>query len=305
MLLQTIRPWFPNCRSGKVRDSVVFPDGELILLVATDRISIFDVVLPTLIPRKGEVLTQMTLFWDEVLKDIIATHLVTSEDEKIFQMVRDAFPDVFSTRVLPEVLRGRSMIVRKLKPFPVEAIVRGYLTGSGWKSYCTTREVCGERLPKGLKDGSCLHYPIFTPTTKAETGHDENMTFTQLCDAIGTKAAHDIRELSLYLYEEVSQNALEKGIILADTKLEFGQDEKGNIFLIDEYFTPDSSRFWRQSTWIPGECQESFDKQPVRDYGSSIGWNKKYPGPELPEDVVTATTKRYLECFRVLTGRNL
>ncbi|HEX8176349.1 MAG TPA: phosphoribosylaminoimidazolesuccinocarboxamide synthase [Pyrinomonadaceae bacterium] len=281
-------------KRGKVRD-VYRVDDDHFLIVATDRISAFDCVLPTPIPRKGEVLTQLSRFWFDRLRDITPHHLVTADIEEM--------PE--SVRLNSETLRGRSMYARRTEVFPVECVVRGYLVGSGWKDYKRTGEVCGHRLPEGLRESDQLSEPIFTPSTKAEEGHDENISEARMRDIIGEEAAGTLRDLSLRLYVEASAYARTRGIIIADTKFEFGHTEDGRIILIDEALTPDSSRFWPADEYEPGRSQPSFDKQYVRDYLESLDWDKQPPAPPLPQDVAEATTARYLEAYRLLTGESL
>ena len=281
-------------RRGKVRD-VYSVDDEHLLIVATDRISAFDSVLPTPIPRKGEVLTQLSRFWFERLSHITPHHLVTTEIEEMPESVRGH----------SEILRGRSMFARRTEVFPVECVVRGYLVGSGWKDYKRTGEVCGHKLPEGLRESDKLSEPIFTPATKAEEGHDENISEERMRDIIGAEATTQLRDLSLRLYGEARDYALTRGIIIADTKFEFGRDNTGAIILIDEALTPDSSRFWPADEYAPGRSQPSFDKQYVRDYLESLDWDKQPPAPSLPPEVATATTARYLEAYRLLTGKTL
>jgi len=281
-------------KRGKVRD-VYKVDDEHFLIVATDRISAFDCVLPTPIPRKGEVLTQLSRFWFDQLSHIVPHHLVTAEIE--------AMPGV--VRRHSEVLGGRSMFARRTEVFPVECVVRGYLVGSGWKDYKRTGEVCGHKLPEGLRESDQLSEPIFTPATKAEEGHDENISEAQMRDIIGDEATDTLRDASLRLYKEASEYARTRGIIIADTKFEFGRADDGRIILIDEALTPDSSRFWPASEYEPGRSQPSFDKQYVRDYLESLDWDKQPPAPSLPAEVAEATTARYLEAYRLLTGKSL
>ncbi len=278
-------PGWTHTRSGKVRDLYTNEDAPL-LFVATDRISAFDFILPTPIPNKGKILTQLSNFWFEYLKDIVSNHVI-------------------STKV-PDVVQGRAVIVKPLTMFPVECVVRGYLTGSGWNEYQKTQTVCGIPLPAGLVDGSKLPEPIFTPATKAEMGdHDENIDFDRAAAIIGLENASQLRKLSIALYKKAHDYAATRGIILADTKFEFGQDEDGNICLGDEALTPDSSRFWSAENWKPGGSQPSFDKQYVRDWLLSSGWDRESNPPQLPDDVVAKTQERYLTAFRLLTGREL
>jgi phosphoribosylaminoimidazole-succinocarboxamide synthase len=282
---------------GKVRD--IYDLGDFLLIVATDRISAFDVVLPNGIPGKGAVLTQLSAFWFHRLseyEDILWNHFITAD-------VAD-FPQ--SCHRHRSVLEGRSMLVRKAAPLPMECIVRGYLSGSGWADYQRSGEICGQTLPKGLVESQKLPAPIFTPSTKAEAGtHDTNISFTAMESLIGSDVAKLVREVSLKIYQRASEYAESKGIIIADTKLEFGLDpSSGQPMLIDEVLTPDSSRFWPRSDYAPGRSQPSFDKQFVRDYLTSIKWNKQPPAPSLPDEVIRQTSERYREAFRLLTGLN-
>jgi phosphoribosylaminoimidazole-succinocarboxamide synthase len=286
---------------GKVRDLYAVPyagsssDQEALLLVATDRISAFDHVLGTGIPGKGKVLTQISLFWFDLLADLVPNHLITAEVSE--------FPA--SLQPYAEQLEGRSMLVKQAKMFPVECVVRGYLTGSGWKQYQASGSVCGIPLPSGLLDGSRLPEPLYTPSTKGEVGtHDENISFEATVRAIGAADAAELKRLTLAIYQKATAHAESRGLILADTKFEFGRTSEG-IILADEVLTPDSSRFWEAASWKPGGAQPSFDKQFVRDYLEAIHWNKQAPAPELPAEVVERTQAKYLEAFRRLTGRNL
>lgn len=283
----------PLVHRGKVRDVYRVGD-ERLLLVATDRISAFDCILPTPIKFKGTVLTLLSDFWFRRLKNITENHLVTTDFEKMPETVRRN-----------ENLRGRSMLVRRTKVFPVECVVRGYLEGSGWKDYQATGSICGNDLPKGLEQCSKLPSPIFTPSTKAVAGHDENITELEFEKIVGKDTAAELRALALKIYDEAYQYALTRGIIIADTKFEFGADEKGNILLIDEVLTPDSSRFWAAASYSPGKPQASFDKQYVREYLEKLNWNKQPPAPELPSEIAEATTQRYLKAYELLTGKNL
>ncbi|HLL74490.1 MAG TPA: phosphoribosylaminoimidazolesuccinocarboxamide synthase [Pyrinomonadaceae bacterium] len=281
-------------RLGKVRD-VYAVDDERLLVVATDRISAFDCILPTRIERKGEVLTALSRFWFERLSHVTPHHLVTTDV--------DGMPDAI--RKYAEALRGRSMLVRRTEVFPVECVVRGYLAGSGWKDYQRTGEVCGHKLPAGLSESDKLPAPIFTPATKAETGHDENISEARMAEIVGRGVAEQLRATSLRLYSEAEEYARTRGIIIADTKFEFGRDRGGRIILIDEVLTPDSSRFWPLDSYSAGGPQPSFDKQYVRDYLETLDWDKRPPAPPLPSEVAAATTARYLEAYRLLTGREL
>jgi phosphoribosylaminoimidazole-succinocarboxamide synthase len=293
-VLETSIPDLQLLRRGKVRD-VYEVDEERLLIVATDRISAFDCVSPTPIARKGEVLNQLSSFWFERLKDISPHHLLTTSIELMPEAVQRQ----------AENLRGRSMLVRRTQTFPVECVVRGYLSGSGWKDYQRAGEVCGHRLPAGLRESERLPEPIFTPATKAETGHDENISEARMSALLGAETTRYLREVSLRLYEEASLYALSRGIIIADTKFEFGMDREGRTILIDEALTPDSSRFWPAAVYAPGGPQPSFDKQFVRDYLETLGWDKRPPAPPLPGEVAEATTARYLEAYRLLTGKSL
>lgn len=275
---------------GKVRD--MYDTGDALLMVASDRLSAFDVVLPTPIPDKGRVLTQLSLFWFDKLRDVVAHHVLSATE---FPKQLDRYR---------EQLAGRSILVRKTQPLPVECVVRGYLSGSGWKDYKATGAVCGIALPPGLQDSSQLPEPIFTPATKAQAGHDENISFEQAAQIIGAQRAAQVRDTSLEIYRRASQYARERGIIIADTKFEFGLVGEELVW-IDEALTPDSSRFWPAAEYAPGRSQPSFDKQYVRDYLERIGWNKQAPGPELPPDVVAGTRGKYREAFRLITGQEL
>ncbi len=276
---------------GKVRD-LYEVDGNL-LIVATDRLSAFDVVLPTPIPQKGVMLTQMSLFWFERLKDIISNHLIAAQV--------DQYPE--PCLKYKDQLTGRSMLVKKCAPLPVECIVRGYITGSGWKDYKKTGAISGISLPDGLVESERLPEPIFTPSTKAAAGeHDENISFDRMSELIGREMAEKVREVSLALYSAAADYALERGVIIADTKFEFGLAD-GELILIDEVLTPDSSRFWPAETYKPGQTQPSFDKQFVRDYLEYISWDKKPPGPKLPDSIVEKTVDRYKEALKRLAGK--
>jgi phosphoribosylaminoimidazole-succinocarboxamide synthase len=281
-------------RRGKVRD-VYAVDQDHLLVVATDRISAFDCILPTRIERKGEVLTELSRFWFERLSHVTPHHLVTTEV--------DQMPD--AVRRQADTLRGRSMLVRRTDVFPVECVVRGYLAGSGWKDYQRTGEVCGHKLPAGLRESEKLSAAIFTPATKAEEGHDENISEARMAEIVGREVTEQLRDTSLRLYAEAEAYARSRGIIIADTKFEFGRDSAGRIILIDEVLTPDSSRFWPLDSYRAGGQQPSFDKQYVRDYLETLDWDKRPPAPQLPREVAAATTARYLEAYRLLTGREL
>src|SRR5580700_6022538 len=287
---QTDFPGLKLASRGKVRD--IYEVGDDLLLIATDRLSAFDVVLPTPIPDKGRVLTQLSLFWFKTLGDIIPHHVLSATE----------FPP--PANVYSQQLAGRSMLCRKTRPLPIECVVRGYLAGSGWKDYRTTGKVCGVALPPGLRESDRLPAPIFTPSTKATSGHDENISFDDVVAQVGGDRAEELRSLSLQIYRRAAAYAEPRGILLADTKFEFGLigDE---LIWIDEALTPDSSRFWPAAGYVPGQSQPSFDKQYVRDYLEKIGWNKKAPGPQLPEEVIAATQAKYREAYRLLTGREL
>jgi len=275
---------------GKVRD--IYDLGDKLLIVVTDRLSAFDVVLPTPIPDKGRVLTQLSLFWFNLLKDVIPNHVLSATD----------FPAPFDKH--REELAGRSMVVRKTKPLPIECVARGYVSGSGWKDYRATGKICGVALPAGLRESDRLPEPIFTPATKAASGHDENISFEQAATLIGKELAEKVRAVTLEIYRRAASYAEPRGIILADTKFEFGL-LNNQLLWIDEALTPDSSRFWPAAEYNPGGPQPSFDKQFVRDYLERIRWPKTPPGPELPPEVVDATRAKYREAFRILAGREL
>jgi len=286
-------PDVPLLHRGKVRD--IYDLGDNLLIVATDRISAFDVVLPTPIPDKGKILTKLTLFWLNFLKDIVENHLITANI--------DEYPEVLKKH--RDVLEGRSMIVKKAKVFPVECIVRGYIAGSAMKEYLKTGMVCGIPLPPGLKEADKLPEPIFTPSTKAELGsHDVNITFEEMIKIVGRETAEALKELSLKLYKTASSYAEERGIIIADTKFEFGLHD-GKIILVDEVLTPDSSRFWPKESYEPGKPQISFDKQYIRDWLKNTGWKEGTPPPEIPTEVVEKTREKYLLALKVLTGEEL
>jgi len=284
---------------GKVRD--IYDLGDKLLIVATDRLSAFDVILPTPIPDKGRVLTQLSLFWFDLLKDVIPNHVLSAHD----------FPAPFDA--YRHDLAGRSMVVRKTLPLPIECVVRGYVSGSGWKDYKATGRICGIPLPTGLRESDRLPEPIFTPATKATSGHDENISFEQAASLIGSDLAERVRSVSIQLYRLASAYAEPRGILLADTKFEFGllnssigsAEALGSLMWIDEALTPDSSRFWPAAQYNPGGPQPSFDKQFVRDYLERIRWPKTPPAPELPPDVVAATRARYREAYRILVGHEL
>jgi phosphoribosylaminoimidazole-succinocarboxamide synthase len=293
-LLQTSLSDLSLTRRGKVRD-VYAVDDERLLIVATDRISAFDCVLPTPIARKGEVLTALSQFWFDKLGHVVANHLLTSDVSQMPENIQRH----------SEVLARRSMLVRRADVFPVECVVRGYLVGSGWKDYLKTGEVCGHKLPENLQESAELPEPLFTPSTKAEEGHDENISEAQVRDIIGADATSQLRDTSLRLYSEARNYARERGIIIADTKFEFGLDKNGELVLVDEVLTPDSSRFWPADQYQPGRSQPSFDKQFVRDYLETLDWDKKPPAPAIPPEVAQATTERYVEAYKLLAGREL
>jgi len=277
---------------GKVRD--IYEAGDGLLFVASDRISAFDHILATEIPDKGKVLTQLSLFWFGHLQDVVPNHVITARIED--------YPEPL--RYLQDQLRGRSMLVRRARMFPVECVVRGYLSGSGWKDYKQTQSICGIRLPAGLRESDRLPEPIFTPATKSNTGHDINIPFTEMAKLVGSETAKTLRDLSLRIYGLAVEHAKDRGIIVADTKFEFGTVD-GKIVLADEVLTPDSSRFWPAETYRPGGPQASYDKQFVRDYLESIHWDKNPPAPSLPEDVVRKTREKYIQAYRQLSGKEL
>jgi phosphoribosylaminoimidazole-succinocarboxamide synthase len=291
---ETSLPGLKLVRRGKVRD-VYEADERHLLIVATDRISAFDCILPTQIERKGEILTALSRFWLERLAGVTPHHLVTTDIEQMPEALRTS----------ADVLRGRSMLVRRTEVFPVECVVRGYLAGSGWKDYRRTGEVCGHKLPAGLPESAKLAEPLFTPSTKAAEGHDENISEARMSEIVGGEVLKRLRDASLALYREAERYARSRGIIIADTKFEFGRDRDGRIILVDEALTPDTSRFWPAEAYEPGHTQPSFDKQFVRDYLETLQWDKRPPAPPLPPEVASATTARYLEAYRLLTGKSL
>lgn len=293
VLMESNIPDLPLLSRGKVRDLYAVGDDRL-LMVASDRISAFDVVLPTPIPRKGEVLTKLSIFWFEFLKDVICTHFITAD-------VSEYPSELYQYR---DQLEGRSMLVKRLEMFPIECVTRGYIVGSGWKDYQRTGSVCGIALPEGLQECAKLPEAIFTPATKAVEGHDENIGFDQAAELVGNESADRLRDLTLNIYERAGQHGLARGLILADTKLEFGTLD-GEIVLGDEVLTPDSSRYWPLDLYQPGRGQESFDKQYVRDYLEEVKFNKQPPGPELPDDVVANTSLKYVEAYETITGTSL
>jgi phosphoribosylaminoimidazole-succinocarboxamide synthase len=284
-LLETNLPGLKLRGRGKVRD--IYEDQDRLLIVATDRISAFDYILATGIPDKGRVLTQMTLFWLDFLREVVPNHLLSTD-----------------MTALPPEFEGRSMWVKKAQMFDVECVARGYLSGSGWKDYLRTGALCGIPLPPGLRESDALPEPIFTPATKAQSGHDENIPFETVVNMIGAETAAKLRDLTLTIYRKAAEYARSRGIIIADTKFEFGVVD-GQIILADEVLTPDSSRFWPAETYSPGGAQPSFDKQFVRDYLESIHWNKQPPAPALPEDVARRTSEKYKEAYRTLSGKSL
>jgi phosphoribosylaminoimidazole-succinocarboxamide synthase len=293
VLLQTDFPELELYASGKVRD-VYRLDNEHLLFVATDRISAFDYVLATGIPHKGTVLTQLSLFWFDFLKDIVPNHLITADVQR--------YPSTVAKYA--DQLRGRSMMVMRGEMFPVECVVRGYLSGSGWREYKSSGKVCGIPLPSGLKESDQLPEPIFTPATKATTGHDINISFEEMCKIVPSATSRQLRDISLGFYKKAADYARQRGIIIADTKFEFGSTPMG-ITLADEVLTPDSSRFWPADKYSPGKAQESYDKQYVRDYLEEIRWNKQPPAPALPVEVARRTSEKYLEAYRLLTAHEL
>ncbi len=292
--MQSDFPGLKLLSRGKVRD--IYDFGDRLLLVASDRLSAFDVVLPTPIPEKGRVLTQLSLFWFELLADVVPNHLISARVED--------YPA--AAQPYAAALRGRSMLVRKLQMMPIECVVRGYLAGSGWKEYQRSQTVCGIHLPAGLRESDRLPEPLFTPSTKAQTGHDENISPAQAAQLVGAADAAELERLSLEIYRRAARHAETRGLILADTKFEFGRAaEGGPLTLADEVLTPDSSRYWPRAKYVPGRGQESFDKQYVRDYLETLTWNKQPPGPELPAQVVAATSAKYREAYEWVAGRKL
>ena len=293
VLLRTEYPDLQLHASGKVRDVYKIDDDRL-LFVATDRISAFDYILATGIPHKGKVLTQISLFWFDFLKDVVPNHLITADVNQYPAAIRK----------YSDQLRGRSMVVMNADMFPVECVVRGYISGSAWKEYKASGTVCGIELPKGLKESDQLPEPIFTPATKATSGHDENIPFSEMARLIGAEVSEQLRDLTLKVYKKAADYARTKGIIIADTKFEFGRTSRG-ITLADEVLTPDSSRFWPADKYKAGQAQDSYDKQYVRDYLEEIHWNKQPPAPALPAEVARKTSEKYLEAYEQLTGRKL
>ena len=289
MILKTDMPGITFIRSGKVRD--IYDLGDSLLMVASDRISAFDVVLPNGIPGKGKLLTQISIFWFRQMEDIIKNHLI---DTNV-----DSYPS--PCQKYRDQLEGRSMLVKKAKQLPVECIVRGYLSGSGWKEYQRSGSVCGIKLPEGMKESSRLESPIYTPSTKAEEGHDINIPFEKTIEIVGQEIAEKLRDVSLRVYSKAREMAEKKGIIIADTKFEFGIYDN-ELILIDEILTPDSSRFWSARTYEPGKGQDSYDKQIIRDYLLTLDWAQTYPGPELPQSIVEKALERYREIYRIIVS---
>jgi phosphoribosylaminoimidazole-succinocarboxamide synthase len=293
VILQTNFPDLQLRASGKVRD-VYQLDDQRLLFVATDRISAFDYVLATGIPHKGRVLSQISLFWFDFLSDVVPNHVITADVKR--------YPE--GLQKYADQLRGRSMIVQCADMFPVECVVRGYISGSAWKEYQATGKVCGIALPAGLRESEAFPEPIFTPATKAVTGHDENISFARMCEILGTETSSHLRDITLRIYKKAAAYARQRGIIIADTKFEFGRTSRG-ITLADEVLTPDSSRFWPADKYAPGRGQESYDKQYVRDYLEEIHWNKQPPAPALPEEVARRTSEKYLDAYFQITGHKL
>lgn len=297
LLTNTELPGIERIARGKVRDVYSISDkmlGDPLLIVATDRISAFDCILPQGIPGKGRVLTQMSLFWFDFLRDVVPNHLITAEVDE-YPAPLHAYRDQ---------LEGRSMLVKRCRMEPIECVARGYVVGSGWKDYRNTGAICGIPLPKGLLECAALPEPIYTPASKAETGHDENISFEATVKTVGAETAALLRDLTLRIYGKAAAHAATRGIILADTKFEFGWHD-GQMLLADEVLTPDSSRYWPREGYAPGGAQPSFDKQFVRDYLETLDWNKQPPAPPLPEDVIAKTSEKYHEAYRRITGRDL
>lgn len=293
-LLTTNIPELKLCNRGKVRD--IYEINDTLLIITTDRISAFDVILPSGIPYKGQVLTGLSEFWFKYTSQIIENHLITTHIEHMDNPVVSQHKDI---------LAGRTMLVKKVKVVPVECVVRGYLAGSGWKEYQKTQTICGIKLPAGLRESDQLPEPIFTPSTKATIGHDENITFSQVTDMVGKELAEELKEKSMKLYLLARDYALDRGIIICDTKFEWGITENNTTILIDEALTPDSSRFWPRDGYASGKPQQSYDKQFIRDYLESIHWNKKPPAPALPPEIVQKTSEKYLSAYKALTGKSL
>jgi phosphoribosylaminoimidazole-succinocarboxamide synthase len=306
-VISTDIPGLQKFVTGKVRD--VYDLGDALLLVATDRISAFDVVLPTGIPDKGRVLTQMSVFWFEMTRDFLPNHLIATDMDTIGQRLRDAGATEITSDLVTQ-LEGRSLLVKKCKAFPVECVVRGYLAGSAYKDYKTmfghggTVNLYDIPVPVGLRESDKFPQPLFTPASKSHSGHDENITQARAAEIVGQAAFEELKTRSIALYTKASEYAAERGIIIADTKFEFGEID-GQIILIDEALTPDSSRFWEASNYKPGRPQQSFDKQFVRDYLLTLDWDKTYPGPQLPAEIVEKTAEKYRDAYRRLTGREL
>jgi len=276
---------------GKVRD--VYDLGQTLLIVATDRLSAFDVVMPNGIPDKGKILTALSVFWFHLLEGTVKNHFLSARVED--------YPEAAQAHA--EILQGRSMLVRKAEVFPIECVIRGYLAGSGWKEYQQSGTICGMPLPEGLQQSARLPEPLYTPATKAKSGHDENISFERVVEQVGRETAERLRSLSLAVYQRAAEHALSRGVILADTKFEFGLID-GEITLVDEVLTPDSSRFWLVGEYEPGRAQNAFDKQYVRDYLETLDWGKTAPGPVLPDDVVARTREKYVEAYRLITGES-
>jgi len=300
--VQTLKPLLspnlkdiPLLKKGKVRN--IYDLGEELLFVTTDRISAFDVIMSNGIPSKGRVLNMLSVFWFEFTKDIIENHMITADPDEMVSFVKELLP-------YKEVLAGRSMLVKKTEPIMTECVVRGYISGSAWKDYQKTGMVCGIKLPEGLEESQKLTEPIFTPSTKADEGHDQNISEGETKQIVGEGIFRVLKEKSLAIYKKASEYAESKGVIIADTKFEFGKIGD-NIILIDEALTPDSSRFWPKNDYRPGRIQKSFDKQFVRDYLETLDWDKTPPGPELPEDIILKTSEKYKEAYRILTGKEL
>lgn len=300
--MQTLKPLLspnlkdiPLLKKGKVRN--IYDLGEELLFVTTDRISAFDVIMSNGIPSKGRVLNMLSVFWFEFTKDIIENHMITADPDEMVSFVKELLP-------YKEVLAGRSMLVKKTEPIMTECVVRGYISGSAWKDYQKTGMVCGIKLPEGLEESQKLTEPIFTPSTKADEGHDQNISEGETKQIVGEGIFRVLKEKSLAIYKKASEYAESKGVIIADTKFEFGKIGD-NIILIDEALTPDSSRFWPKNDYRPGRIQKSFDKQFVRDYLETLDWDKTPPGPELPEDIILKTSEKYKEAYRILTGKEL
>lgn len=293
-LLTTNIPQLRLCNRGKVRD--VYEINNTLLIIATDRISAFDVVLPSGIPYKGQVLTGLSEFWFTYTSSLMENHLITTHLEQMNNPVVAQHKDI---------LTGRSMLVKKVKVVPIECVVRGYLAGSGWKEYQQTQSICGIKLPAGLKESDRLPEPIFTPSTKAIVGHDVNITFSEAIDMVGKKLAEELREKSMKVYLKARDYAIDRGIIICDTKFEWGITDDNKTILIDEALTPDSSRFWPRDGYKPGKPQHSYDKQFIRDYLESIHWDKKPPAPVLPPEIIQKTSEKYLNAYKALTGKNL